>query len=196
MPDDLLPPAGASPDDSVDPGGDDKSGSVKLETHRRLLDEKKKIQKERDDLLSEKKRLEDAEALKQGNFEKLLNESKAKIQTLEQQIKANNDLENDRKRFAAVLKGLGGAVEERWNTIIANHLDEVKFGDDGALDQASVNTVTDALKKTFPEIVKKDAPGMPNGKPAGGAAQTINRSDWEKLPYAEMRKWRLDQIVG
>lgn len=193
MADDQTPPVV----DSGSPAGTGESPKpdvVQYETHRKLLDEKKKIQKELEDIRAREKAQKEAEDLAKGNFQKLLDEAQQKIKDLEQQTARNAQLELDRRKLAAVVKGIGGQIDDKWIGVISQQIDDVAVTDDGQLDQKSVQSLVDSLKKAWPEMLKKNQ-GMPNGQPNGGSPTTISRSAWLALPLAEMKKWRPDQVI-
>lgn len=194
MADDQTPPVVADGKDSANPPESPKPDVVQYETHRKLLDEKKKIQKELEEIRAREKAQKDAEDLAKGNFQKLLDEAQQKIKDLEQKNARSEQLEIDRRKLAAVVKGLGGQIEDKWYTVIGQEIDQINLTEDGQIDQKSVQGLVDGLKKAWPEMIRKGA-GMPNGRPDVGSPATISRQAWLALPASEMKKWKPDQVI-
>jgi hypothetical protein len=59
----------------------------------------------------------------------------------------------------------------------------------------SVTSVIENLKKEWPEMLRRPSAGMPQDAPRGNVSATISRDEWLKLPVAEMRKWKPQQII-
>lgn len=180
---------------AVEPVAQDQKDIVAYDTHKKLLDEKKKIQarlleyeqrekKAQEELLLKEGKLQEALALK----EKELEEERNRLRNFEQR-----DLQA--KKLSAVIKGLGTSdLEDKWYQVIGNHIDDVEIDDDGRVKQDSLMKVCESLKATWPEMIKKQLPGMPNGRPPG-TATTISSEEWRKLPASEMKKWKPNQII-
>jgi hypothetical protein len=184
------------------PGGDDSANpptpskdSVSYETHRKLLDEKKKIQAKLDQVETDRKAAEEAELVRKGELQKLLDLEKKRAADLEAQVKAQEERTLQSKKLSAIVKGLNVPVEQKWLSVLGGHLDEVIVNDTGEIEQMSVTAVVENLKKEWPEMLKRPAAGMPNGAPQGNGATTITRADWLNLPSKEMTKWKPEQIT-
>lgn len=196
------PPVGDTPSPEGDGGkpGGEEGRKVSYDTHRQLLDEKKKVQAELDRLLAEKKSREDKEAEEKGEYKKLLDQERQAREAAEGKLKTFGEQENNRRKMAAILGSAGGTIEEKWYDLVANSaLDVVAIDPDtGKVDQMSVTKAVEKLKSTYPEIIKgKGGPGLPNNAPGAGSpgAGKILRTDWLKLSSVEMRKYKPDQIV-
>lgn len=173
-----------------------KNDPVSYETHRRLLDEKKKIQAKLAAFEAAQKAKEEEELAKKGEVQKLLDIAKREAEELRIKVKANEEREIQAKKLSSVIRGLGSSVDEKWYGVIGQHIDEVVFNSDtGEIEQMSVTSVVDNLKKTWPEMLKKTTPGMPGDAPRGNGATTISRDDWLKLSAKDMKKWRPEQIL-
>jgi hypothetical protein len=200
-----TPPVGETPSPEGDGGqkGGEEGGkrTVSYDTHRQLLDEKKKVQAELDRLLEEKKSREQKELEEKGEYKKLLEQERQAREAAEGKLKTFDEQEKGRRKMAAILSAAGGTIEDKWFDLVANTaLDLVAIDPDtGAVDKMSVTKAVEKLKTSYPEIIKgTGGPGLPNKHPgaAGGTPGTILRSEWEKLPTsAEMKKWKPSQIV-
>lgn len=170
--------------------------SVSYETHRKLLDEKKKIQARLEQIETERKATEEAELAKKGELQKLLDLRTKEAGELREKLQREEARKLQAKKLSAIVKGLGSPVEEKWYGVLGNHIDDVVYNQEAdEIEQMSVTTVVENLKKTWPEMLKRPAAGMPNAAPRGNDAATIARDEWLKLPSKEMAKWGPGQII-
>jgi hypothetical protein len=169
--------------------------SVAYETHRRLLDEKKKLQARLDEIETQRKAREEEELAKKGEVQKILELREKELTETREKLRLKEERETEARKLSAVLRGLGGNVDDKWFSVIGSHIDELAVNPDtGEIDEMSVTRVVEGLKRTWPEMLKKPVVGMPNGVPQGSAT-TISRDEWLKLPSKEMQKWRPEQII-
>lgn len=182
----------ATDDKSDDEGAD---GQVSYATHRKLLDEKKKLQAQIDaKIAAEQKAKEDA-LREQGKYKELLDEREKELEEYRTKLEAENQRKQTAKKLSHVIKSLGSEnLEDKWYGVIHGYLDDIPLTESGEPDPAKVNEVSETLKKQWPEMLSRGRSQFPNGKPPGGT-NTITRSEWEKLPAADMKKYRPDQIV-
>ena len=164
---------------------------ISYESHRKLLDEKKKVQGELSVLLADKKARDESEAAKRGDFESLL---KARDEELAKERGERQQLQNritTGLKMNAVIDALGGNIDPKWYQMIDTS--EVVQSDTGEIDPMTVARVSEALKKQWPEMVKRQGV-LPANAPQGNGGQTIPYEEWKKLPLAEMQKWKQNQI--
>lgn len=184
-------------------GGDDSASvpptmkdSVAYETHRKLLDEKKKLQQRLEAIETERKAAEEAELTRKGELQKLLEFERKKAQDLESRVKAQDEERKQARKLSAIVKGLGAPVDQKWYSVIGSHLDDVIFNEEtGEVEGMSVTSVIENLKKEWPEMLRRPSAGMPQDAPRGNGATTISHEEWKKLPLAEMRKYKPHQII-
>lgn len=170
--------------------------TVSYETHRKLLDEKKKIQARLEQIETDRKASEEAELAKKGELQKLLDMRTKEAGELREKLQREETRKLQAKKLSAIVKGLGAPVEEKWYGVLGNHIDDVVYNQEAdEIEQMSVTTVVENLKKTWPEMLKRPAAGMPNNAPRGNDAATIARDEWLKLPSKEMAKWGPGQII-
>lgn len=186
-------PEGQTPPSSENDGNQEPK-NVSYESHRKLLDEKKKVEQRLKEIEDAKKVEQEAKLIEEGKLkealelkEKELLEERHKRQSYEEQHK-------EAKKLSAVIRGLGSDVNEKWYGVISQNTDAILVNEDGSIDSKSVTQVVDNLKKQWPEMIEKKAQGMPNGTPQG-VPNKITRSEWLKLSSAEMKKWKHDQII-
>lgn len=169
--------------------------SVALETHRKLLDEKKKLQLKVEAFEAKQKELEEADARKRGDLEAILKSREDELaKEREKRISLETTFERGQK-LNAVIDALGGNLDPKWYRLI--DVSKVPLNPEtGEADQMSVANLVEALKKEWPEMVKHTGSlpsAAPKGLPNGSGA--ITRSEWMKLPYAKMREYKPNQII-
>jgi len=172
-----------------------KKENVSYDTHRKLLDEKKKVQEERDRLRLEKDAREKKEMEARGEYQKMLEIERKAREELESKLQARDEREASARKLSAVLKSLDSEVDEKYWALL-NH-DQVAIDPEtGEIDRNSVAFLVETVKKTFPEILKRrGGPGFPSDAPKGNMGGKITESEWKKLPLQEMTKYKPDQII-
>lgn len=171
------------------------TGTVAYETHRKLLDEKKKLQARVDQIEADRKASEESELIRKGDTQKLLDLAKKESAELRASLDAKIQREGQAKKMSAIVKGLGTSIDEKWYGVVGQHIDDVLVNAEGEVEQMSITAIVENLKKTWPEMLKKQAAGMPHDAPKGNSAGTITKDEWMKLPSKEMTKWNSDQII-
>jgi len=179
----------------VEPEAKPVKDTVAYETHQKLLGEKKKLQERLDAIEAERRQKEEEELTKKGELQKILELREKEAKELREKLQAKEEREQQARKLSAVLKGLGGSVDEKWFSVIGQEIDQVLVNDQGEIEQMSVTSVVENLKKLWPEMTRRPMPGMPNENPAPGSLGKIARSEWLKLSSKEMTKWKPDQIV-
>jgi hypothetical protein len=171
--------------------------SVTYETHRKLLDEKKKLQARLSEIETDKRQKEEEEMTRKGETQKLLELAKKEADELRSKLNAKEQREVQAKKLSAVIRGMGSNVDEKWFGVIGQHLDEVVYNPDlGEVEQMSVTAIVEDLKKTWPEMLKKSPVGMPADAPKGSGLGVIERSEWLKLSAKDMQKYKPEQVIG
>lgn len=172
-----------------------KKDYVALETHRKLLDEKKKIQLRLEEFELAKKAKDEDDAKKRGDFEAIL---KAREEELQKERERRTHLEASlirAEKIEAVVDALGGSIDQKWIKLI--DVSKVVINPEtGEVDKMTVANVAESLKREWPEMLKvvsKLPPEAPQG--LQGGAGKISRNEWAKLSSKEMLKWKPDQIV-
>lgn len=182
---------------SPNPAESDKPKDVvSYETHRKLLDEKKKLQAQVAKWEEDQKLKEQEELTRKGETQKLLELTKKEAEDLRQKLALKEQREIQAKKLSAVIRGLGSNVDEKWFGVLGQHIDEVVLNPDtGEVEQMSVTSIVEDIKKTWPEMLKKPAVGMPADAPQGNNGGQIKRSEWVKLSSKDMKKYKPEQIV-
>lgn len=194
-------PSGITPPEASGLGEDNPPNKVSYESHLKLLEEKKRLQeryRQNEERLlaleAERQEKEKSELEKKGEYQKVIELHKEENQKLKSKLEQFSQQETNRKKLAAVLTGLGGKVESKFYNLI-DFEDVLVDPSTGEIDEMSVTKVVEKTKATFPEIIRPgNGPRLPINAPQGAGNGRIARSEWLKLPVAEMKKYKLDQI--
>lgn len=168
----------------------ERADFVTLETHRKLLDEKKKAQAKLDELLAKEKEREEADAKKRGDYEAILKAREEELQSeRSKRLEIEGTLTQGRK-LSAVIDALGGSVDPRWYKLI--DISNVAINpDSGEVDALTVAKVAESLKREWPEMLRATSK-LPANAPQGleGGSGRVTREAWLKMSYEDMRKNR------
>lgn len=181
-------------------GSNQPKDTVTYETHRKLLDEKKRVQAEKEELANklaafeaDKAKAQKEELERQGNYKKLLEQKEEE----NKKIKEEHDslittLQNAKKR-QAVLRHIQGSVPA---DIVDKVLDTtgVSVDEAGEIDDATAKVVAQEFAQKYHYLIQNGKPngGMPNGAPSPGGNK-LSYSEWLKLPSKDMKK-RMHEI--
>lgn len=189
-----------APADISDEGDktDNKKDTVSYETHRRLLDEKKKAQAKAEELESrirafeeEKSKKEREELEKQGNYQKLLEQERQEKARIEGEHKQLVESIHTARKRAAVLRNIVGKVPEPVVDALLK-VDGVALKEDGTVDEDTAKLVAQEFEQNFHYVIQRDKTngGLPNGAAPGGApGKKMTYKEWCALPNSkEMQK--------
>lgn len=195
-------PEGNPPGGGAAGGGSEGSGAggdknVSYDTHRRVLDEKKRIQAENEQFRKEKSEREQKELEAKGEYQKMLENERAERAKVEGELKLVREQETGRRKLGAVLSAVGGKIDAKFFGLVP--IEDVAVDPDtGEIDAMSVTKAVEKLKATYPEIIKGvGGPKLPGSQPGANSTHPdkITLSAYKKLSYAEMKKWKPSQIV-
>jgi len=193
---DQKAPVEQSGEPVAQPENQEAKSTIAYETHRKLLDEKKKLQAQLETFLAKEKEREETDARKRGDYEALL---KAREEELARERAQRQELDERITRgmkLTSVIEALGGQVDQKWFKLIDT--DEVAVNPEtGEIDKMTVARVAESLKRQWPEMVQR-VTKFPSQAPQGlnGGPGKITESEWKTLKNsAEMNKWRRDQII-
>lgn len=176
------------------PGGskDDKEtkdDKVAYDTYKKVLDEKKAMQKRLEDLDAKSKSDKDAELKQKEQYKELLLEREKELEDTKTKLAAKDQETQNYQRMASFLKNVQGEVPQQYWGLI--ELDKIIIDDSGKIDEGSVKKAVKDFEKNFPEVIKKAGAKMPNDAPSGGGG-ILTLAEWQKLPYDEKRKRQKD----
>lgn len=167
--------------------------SVAYDTHRRLLDEKKKLQDKYEVLAKEKAERERKELEEKGEWQKLVAQEKQRADEAAGKLAEYEAARLEAKKAKALIQALDGGIDEKFYNFLP--VDQILVDPETKeVNKTSVATAAENFRKTYPELLKKPGVKMPADAPKGNSAGTITREEWLKLPSKEMRKYKPEQI--
>lgn len=167
-----------------------ESDSVRYDTYRKVLGEKKKYQSELEatrkelDELRERERLAQEQELKEQNkWQEIAERKEQEAKELAQKVQLFHEREISSRKLEAVLKGVGEEIPSKFWGLI--NLDGVKYDPEaGEFDETSLNAEIQRIKNEMPEIItrRKNA----NYDPSAPNKNSFNDLDLNK--FASMSK--------
>lgn len=190
----VVPPVGEP--DPKDP----KDDVVKFETHKKLLDEKKKLQADHEATQAKLKALEDEkterekkEAEEKGDLKKLIELERAEKKKLQDQLGEVNTSLAKGAKVQAVLEAINGKVEEQYWGLL--DLDSVIIDKTTGLpDETSVKAAAQAFETKYALVIQKANGGKLPDNAAKGGAGKLTHAEWIKLPYKEKLERQKDVV--
>lgn len=173
---------------------ENESQTVSYESHKRLLDQRKKDQ---EDLRAERSKREALEAKlaedeqkkleEQGNFKKISEDLKQKLEEKEKNLFALDKKVKDSQKIAAFKSKLPGELSHK-DFLSFVKIDAIQFDSNGDIDENSVKAEVERFSSIYPDVIKrKSEADLPNNK-AEYSSTKLTKEEYEKLPLAEMKK--------
>jgi hypothetical protein len=173
----------------------EQKSTIAYETHRKLLDEKKRVQSQLDQLMKEKQESQEAEARKRGDFEALLKSREEELAKERSQRQELSDRISNGMKMSSVLEALGGQVDSKWYKLI--DVSEIAINpESNEIDHMTVARVAESLKKQWPEMIRSSAK-LPSNAPQGlqGGTGKIAESEWKKMKSIDQRKYGPNDVI-
>lgn len=183
---------------TADENKDEKPNTVARDAYDRVLGETKAEREKRkaaEAELAEYKRKEkeaaEAEALKRGEFDKLMAAKDAEVaaereKAAKEAARAASLLEAqvENKKYGAFLRNLGASLDPKWINLV--DLDQIKADENGVIDEASATKYANDFKTHYPQTIATTGnPNFPDKKPGGNATVTW---DSEKTTRANLKE--------
>jgi predicted RNase H-like nuclease (RuvC/YqgF family) len=181
-------------DQNIPSGEPEKS--VSYETHRRLLEQRKKDQAEKEALQQKL-----SELRQEGNWKSLVEAREARLKALEEESRQYaskaNQLEKtleDAVKLNAFQSKLGGKLKK---SEYLGFVDTSRIPIDPetkTVDEKSLEQYAHEFSNKFKELISFDRSGtMPHGAP--GQTKQLSVDEWKKLPLKE-KKARLSDVIN
>jgi hypothetical protein len=179
-----------------------KKDIVSYETHRKLLDEKKRVQEEKRNLEEklrgyeeDKAKREKEELEKQGNFQKLLEQERAERQKLETEHSGLVESIYAARKRSAVLKHISGKVPDEVVDVLLN-VSGVAMNEDGTIVEDTAKMVAQEFEKKHPYLVLRDKQngGLPSGAASPNGSSKITHAEWMALGDSKKMKERFKDV--
>ena len=183
-PDDLKP----------SPELDDKQ--VSYETHRKLLNEKKKLQEkhalqleELEKFRKEKEALEEQRLKDAGDYETLKKLAEEKRLAAEQELSAYKEELMNAKKLNAIVNGVQGTVDKKFYSFIDTG-SVVVNPETGELDENSVAKAVEVFQTNYPELIQTQGKNFPSSQaPASSATSgSVSMADYVNMSPDDRKK--------
>ena len=175
-----------------------KEDSVKYETYKKVLDQRKSdqarlksIDEELNALKAEKASAEEARLAEQGKFQEMYEAEQLKAKALQESIDANNAREARRSKEEALRRELGPLRKPEYLNFA--DVESISMDADGNIDPESVKQVALRFKDSYADLIGDKAGGLPNGAPKEGS-KGLTMAEYLKLSASEMKK-RQHEVV-
>jgi len=187
--------ANENPSGAIDNQEDKTPETVRYETHRKLLGEKKDLQEKFRKLEEEKRKLEEErqdrerkELESQGNYKKLLEQRDQELQRERDEKTAILKEIQDARKKAAVLKNINGVVPHKIHTLLP--VDMVTLDENGVPEEQSAKAAAQFFEQEFAFAIQRDQVngGLPTDASKGAGEKLPTLEEWQKLPAAQQRK--------
>lgn len=126
------------------------------------------------------KAIEEENAIKKQEFEKLWKTEKAEKERIEQERKRDKELYLRSVKLSALKNELGGNVKDEYLTFA--NIDAIELREDGTLSSESVQSVANSFRQAHPGLIAQDSSVNITGSPA--ASRVVNEKREKTL--AEM----------
>lgn len=195
MVDEANIPSGEAAENPVDQSSssqvdNNQNDSVKYDTYRKVLGEKKKYQseleamrKELDEIREREAAEQERELKEQNKWQEIAERKEQEAKELAAKIQTFQEREVDSRKLEAVLKGVGEEIPSKFWGLIK--LDSVGYdAEAGEFDESSLNAEIQRIKNDMPEIIsrRKNA----SYDPASPKKNSFNDIDLHK--FASMSK--------
>lgn len=193
MTDPSTPTNGGNPDPNGNPGNGDPNPpndpKALLAKNSELLGELRKLKdklfahetaasKAQEKELAEKERWKELADKREKDFL----EAQLKLKQTESQIA-------DAKKFSAFQRELGAAIPEKYHALV--DIDQIAFDETtGRPEEKSLKDYASRFKETYPDLIKKPDPKIPNDYPGGGGATVPSLDEWKKMAKTDPKRHR------
>lgn len=180
-------------DEQSEDQNQNSADTVSLETHRKLLDEKKKMQKKLEEVETAQKARAEKELREKEQYKELLETREKEFEELKSKLTASESEKQDIKKMGSFLKSVNAEIPEQYWGLI--DLDSIVVDDNGSIDQITLKKAVKDFQTKFPEIVKpKKKPNMPNEAANGGSGK-LTYDEWMALEYKDQLKRQKDVVL-
>ena len=181
--------------ESQEPVNESKTDSVKYDTYRKVLGEKKSLQskfelaqKELEDFRAKQKQLEEQELQENNKWKEYAERKEQEAQEALQRVKDYEYREVSSRKLDRILNGVGAPIDSKYWALI--DVESVKYdAETGEFDETSLNSEIQRIKEQMPEIIsrKKDASFDPSAPSKNGMGK-LTVEEFARLSKAEKKE--------
>jgi len=133
--------------------GQDQDVPIKYSTHKKLLNQHKNLKSELEELREFKQKQEEDQALKRGEFDKILKAREEKIEELSNKLKGIDQENNDRRKLQAFLNKVPGKVKKNEYLSFVD-LDSIATDPEtGEVDSVTLEREAKKFVENFPDLI-------------------------------------------
>lgn len=186
----------SSGDTSENPeGNDENSGKVDYSTFKKVLSEKKAMQRKLDTLLKDREESERKEKESREEYKELYENAKIQNDELLKKVTTHEERWQSAIKLNAFHEALGDGrkIDPKYSGFIDT--DKILIDPDtNEIDISSVQKEVKRVIAEYPEIVKSTSGNrLPNESPSGKG--TLTYEQWLKLPTAKEKKERRKEVI-
>ena len=165
----------------------ENEGMVKYATHKKLLNQLKNRSEELDELRAFKTKVEEQDAIKRGEFEKIIASRDETIKELQTKLDTIERDVTDGTKLQAFLDSVPGKVKKQEYLSFVD-LDKIGVDPDtGKIDQISLERSVKNFVETYPEFIQPSSgKSLPN---VGNLSQKVNtKRSLKELSDEELKR--------
>ena len=174
-----------------------KEEFVKYSTYQKILNEKRNLASKHADTVaqlakfeSERKEREESEMREQNRYQELLEAREKELADTRGQLDSTRkDIEYAQKMHA-FNESLGHSkLDPAYYSLVP--IDEIKFTDEGHIDQESLNAVATNFKTRHARLIDDPRNDLPSQRPGLSTGKKLTPEEWRKLSSKEMSaRWQ------
>jgi len=192
MSDPITDPSVKDPSPVDNPKIEPKEDFVKYSSYQKVLNEKRNIASKHIDAVARVAELESAnkerselELKEQNKFQELLETRDKELLDTRAKLEETNKNIEWAEKMRSFQDSLGHSkIDSAYYSLVP--IDEIKYNDDGSIDQDSLLKVVDTFKTTHHRLIDSPKTDLPNQKPGSSTGQGLSKEDWLKLGSKEM----------
>lgn len=178
-------PGGGAPNPGTPP-----IDQVSYDTHKKVLDEKKKAQKRAEDAEAKLAQIEEDRLKAAGDLQKIIDAEKERNKNLQSENESFKKMQERSRKLGAFIKASDTSLDSKWYDMVDVDSIAFKEGTD-EIDPMSVTKQVDVFKKRWPEAFKPVS-SMPPPTEPNGNGKVISEDEFKKLKAKEMAKYKYE----
>ena len=169
-----------------------KDDFVKHSTYQKILHEKRNLAAKHADTVARLAELESAnkekaetEMREQNRYQELLEQREKELSETRSKLEDTNKSIEWADKMRAFQDSLGHSkLDSAYYSLVP--VDEIKYGEDGRIDQDNLLNVVNTFKTTHSRLIDDPRNDLPNQRPGSSTGKKLTQEEWRKLGSAEM----------
>ena len=198
LPVDGLNADGNSPVDK--PIDNNENDVVKYASYKKVLNEKKMLADKHSEAItrlaeyeSKDKQIQQQMLIDEKKFGEVLSFKDQELLRVSNELAESRRNEQDFRKMSGFLSGLGASkLESKYYSLVP--LDEIKLGDDGAIDQESLIETVNKFKNEHSRLVINQRNDLPPNKVGDSTVASLSVSEWKSLASSKEMKERYKDV--